>query len=111
MSKAMRTARIRHLVFSAIPCVAVSGNVPEDAMKLVDRAGGKRVQGQVYLHYTGARPAYRLKDGVLSVTLRSSETVLQAFEHVGIAYDLPKGQTSVRIEVEGEPPRVWQCEE
>ena len=109
MSKAMRTARIRHLVFSAIPCVAVSGNVPEDAMKLVDRAGGKRVQGQVYLHYTGARPAYRLKGGLLSVTLRSSETVLQAFERVGIAYDLPDGQISVRVEVDGDPPRVWQC--
>ena len=90
-------------------CVPLGYGLPEDSLKLVDRAGVKRVQGQVYLHYTGARPAYRLKDDVLSVTLRPSETVLQAFEHVGIAYDLPKGQTSVRIEVEGEPPRVWQC--
>ena len=55
MSKAMRTARIRHLVFSAIPCVAVSGNVPEDAMKLTGRADGKRVVGQVYLSHGAAK--------------------------------------------------------
>lgn len=85
------------------------GQCPGGCHEAGGQGRGKRVQGRVYLHYSGARPAYHLKDGVLSVTLRSSETVLQAFEDVGIAYDLPKGQTSLRIEVEGEPPRVWQC--
>ena len=66
----MRRTRIRHLLFSAIPCVAMSGNVPDDAMKLMDRAGGKRVQGQVYMSYIGARPQYVIKDGVLLVRMR-----------------------------------------
>ena len=45
----IKASGMRRLLFSPIPCVGVSGNVPVDAMKLVDRAGGKRVTGPVYM--------------------------------------------------------------
>ena len=53
------------------------------------------------------RPAYRMEGDTLKVDPRQEgDVVVQAFYPVGIAFDLPKGQRAVRVEVGN---RAWQC--
>lgn len=82
--------------------------MPEDSLKLVDHAGGKRVIGQVMIS-GGGRPAYRMDGDTLRVTMRQGDVVLAAFMPVGIAFDLPKGQIAAKVEI-GERS-AWQCGE
>lgn len=96
---------MRHMVLATL-CVPLGYGLPEDSLKLVDRAGIKRVVGQVMVT-GGGSPAYRMEDGMLKVRIRrESENVVQAFYPVGIAFDLPQGQRTVRVEVSD---RAWQC--
>ena len=81
--------------------------MPEDSLKLVDHAGGKRVLGRVMIS-GGGKPAYRMDGETLRVKIRQGDVVLAAFMPVGIAFDLPEGQRTVRVEVSD---RAWQCGE
>lgn len=89
-------------------CVPLGYGMPEDSLKLVDHAGGKRVIGQVMIS-GGGKPAYRMDGETLRVNIRQGEYVLAAFFPVGIAFDLPKGQRMAQVVIEGSPEAVWQC--
>ena len=98
---------MRHLLL-AVACVPLGYGMPEDSLKLVDHAGGKRVIGQVMIS-GGGRPAYRMDGETLRVKVRQGEVALAAFMPVGIAFDLPKGRWSGRVEIENHA--AWQCGE
>lgn len=93
----------------AMACVPLGSGMPEDSLKLIDHAGGKRVVGQVLIS-GGARPAYRMDGETLRVRMRQEgDVVVAAFLPVGIAFDLPKGQRSARVVIEGDPENSWRC--
>lgn len=97
---------MRHLLL-AVACVPLGYGMPEDSLKLEGRAGVLRVTGQVMITGGSTRPAYRMEGDTLKVDPRQEgDVVVQAFYPVGIAFDLPKGQRAVRVEVGN---RAWQC--
>lgn len=97
---------VRHLLL-AVACVPLGYGMPEDNLKLVERGGLLRVTGQVMITGGSTRPAYRMEGDTLKVDPRQEgDMVVQAFYPVGIAFDLPKGQRAVRVEVGS---RAWQC--
>lgn len=101
---------MRHLLLAAA-CVPLGSGMPGDSLKLVDHAGGKRVIGVVHVN-GGGRPAYRMDGSTLRVRMRhDGDVILAAFLPVGIAFDLPKGQRSGRVEIDANPENTWQCGE
>lgn len=48
---------MRHMVLATL-CVPLGYGLPEDSLKLVDRAGVKRVTGQVMVSGGATKPAY-----------------------------------------------------
>ncbi len=99
---------MRHLLLAAA-CVPLGAGMPEDRLKLIDHAGGKRVVGQVMIS-GGGKPAYRMDGDTLQVRMRQEgDAVVAAFLPVGIAFDLPKGQRSARVVIDGNPEASWRC--